>query len=89
LKLRGTNRQEVGENCIIGSSIIFILYKYYYDSQIKMNEMGGAYRMHGEVEIFEKFRMKVLKGGECVEEVGVDGRIILDWILVDKEMFRV
>jgi hypothetical protein len=44
--------------------------------------MGGVCSTHGRDEKFRQyFGWKKLKGRDHSEDLGVDGRIILDWIL--------
>jgi hypothetical protein len=44
-------------------------------------EMGGSCSTHGKYEMYARFSSKNLKGRDHSEDTGVDGRIILDWIL--------
>jgi len=43
--------------------------------------MGGSCSMHGEIGAYTKFWSEDPKGRDHSEDVGVDGRIILEWIL--------
>jgi hypothetical protein len=40
--------------------------------------MGGTFNMHGRDEIFW---LENLKGRDHSEDLGIDGKIILQWIL--------
>jgi hypothetical protein len=53
--------------------------KYYYDDQIKEDEMGGVCSAHGG----NAYKMLVirLKGRKHSKDLDVEGRIILKWIL--------
>jgi hypothetical protein len=56
--------------------------KYYYDDKIKESAMGGACSAHGRDEkCVQKFWFESLKGRDNSEDLVVDGRIILKWIL--------
>jgi hypothetical protein len=48
---------------------------------MKSRGMGWAYNMHGKDEMHTKFWSDNLKGGYHLEDLVVDGRITLDWIL--------
>jgi len=43
--------------------------------------MGGAYSTHEGREMLAKFWSRNLKGRNHSEDVGIDGRVILEWIL--------
>jgi len=46
------------------------------------DEMGEACSTHGsDVKYLKKFWLENLKERDHAEDLGVDGRIILDWIL--------
>jgi hypothetical protein len=49
------------------------------DNQFKENEMGGACSTNGRDEkCVQKFWSENLKGRDHLEDLGVDGRIILE-----------
>jgi hypothetical protein len=48
---------------------------------MKEDGMGGPCSTHGELEMHTKFLLKNLKGRGYWEDLGVDGNIILEWIL--------
>jgi hypothetical protein len=43
--------------------------------------MGGACNTHGKREMLTLFWLENLKGRDQSEELDVDGKIILEWIL--------
>jgi hypothetical protein len=47
--------------------------------------MGGSCSTHGKGEIFTKFCVENLKYRDRSEDLDVDGRIILMWILEEKD----
>jgi hypothetical protein len=50
---------------------------YYYDNDIKDGQIGGVYSTNGRYDE----SIQNLKGRDHAEYVGVDGSIILEWIL--------
>jgi hypothetical protein len=54
---------------------------YYWDDQIKEDEMGEACSAHGRRERSKKVWFKSTKGRDQLEDLGIYGRIILKWIL--------
>jgi hypothetical protein len=52
--------------------VLFI--KYYYGDQTKEDETGGAYSTHTELLV------ENVKVGEHMEDLSVDGEIILEWL---------
>jgi len=47
--------------------------------QIEKNEMGGECRTYGEREVHTRFRWGKLRERDHLEDLEVDGRIILRW----------
>jgi hypothetical protein len=45
-------------------------------------EMGGVCSTHGNWEMYKRFWLENLKGRYHSEELDVDGKKILEWILV-------
>jgi hypothetical protein len=45
------------------------------------DERGWVCSRHDTWEIHTKFWAENLKGGDCFEHLGIDGKIILKWIL--------
>jgi hypothetical protein len=43
--------------------------------------MGSTCSMHGRDDIHTVFGLENLNGRDCLEDLGIDGRIILEWIL--------
>jgi len=43
--------------------------------------MGGTWNLHGGGRKFAEFQLENVKGTEHLEDLGVDGRIILELIL--------
>jgi hypothetical protein len=64
---------------IEGRHNLYSLPRYHYDDQIKGDEMGGTCSAHGEVRT--QFWLENLEGRGHSDDVGVDGRTILKWIL--------
>jgi hypothetical protein len=48
----------------------------------RRNEIGYACSTHGKDEKYRIFWLGNLKGRDHPEDLGVDGKIILDWILL-------
>jgi hypothetical protein len=69
------------KNIFMRSFIVYILTKYYLDNQIKGNDMGWACSAHGKIEMHTKFWLGSLKGRDHLEDLAVEGRMILIWIL--------
>jgi hypothetical protein len=56
--------------------------EYYYGDQVKRNVIGGTRRTHGRDEKYiQKFRSDIPKGIDHSRKTGVEGRIILEWVL--------
>jgi len=56
--------------------------QYCSGDQIKKNEMGGACSWYGgRGEVYTGFWWRNLRERDHLEDLGVDGRIILRWIL--------
>jgi hypothetical protein len=52
--------------------------KYFWDEQIKKDEMGGTCSAHGEIKMRTKFCLGSLKGRDHPEHIGVGKSIILN-----------
>jgi hypothetical protein len=65
-----------GENYIMRSLMMVLLTKYYSCYKIEMNWMGGAGSMYGERLWWENLTERY-----HLEDPGVDGRLILRWII--------
>jgi hypothetical protein len=50
--------------------------KYYYDDQIKEDEMGDMYRAKGRTQTCT-FELVNQKGRDLLRDLGVDGKIII------------
>jgi len=57
-----------------------ILKEIYSGDQIKKNEMGGTCSTYGKGELLTKFWWGNLMERDHLENMGVDGSIILKWI---------
>jgi hypothetical protein len=62
-----------------------LLTKYYSGDQIKKNEMGGACSTCGERRGAYRVLVGRPEGRDHVEDLGVNGRIILKWALKKDE----
>jgi hypothetical protein len=60
--------------------VLVLLPKYYLFDQIKKNEMGGACGAYGRQERCRVFWWGNLKERNPLEDLGVDGRVVLKWI---------
>jgi hypothetical protein len=45
---------------------------------MKEDEMGGECSMYGGMRMHTKFRLGSMKGRDHLEDLGIDGRIILE-----------
>jgi hypothetical protein len=43
--------------------------------------VGGAYSTQGRDERYSKFLLENLNGRDCLEDIGIYLKIILEWIL--------
>jgi len=46
--------------------------------------MGGACGTHRRGEMHTKFRSESLKGRDHSQDLGIDGKVILEWILGER-----
>jgi hypothetical protein len=79
LDLRGRKWRETGEDCIMRSFITCTL----QGDQMKVHEMGVTCSTHGrneKREMHTTFLLGKVKRGEQSEDLGVDEKMILDWI---------
>jgi hypothetical protein len=53
----------------------------YASPNIKVDEMGGACSMHRRDEMHTKFLSENFKLRDHAKELGIDWKIILEWIL--------
>jgi hypothetical protein len=65
-----------GENYVMRSLMIVLLTRYYSGNQIEKNGMGVACSMYGERFWWENLTERYHLGNP-----GLDGRIILRWII--------
>jgi hypothetical protein len=77
LNLRGRKWQEAGEDCIMRSFITCTL--QFYGDQIKEDEVDDACSRRREKHTI--IWLQSLKRGDHLEDLGVDGKIILGCIL--------
>jgi hypothetical protein len=52
-----------------------------YSSKIKEDKVGVTCSTHGYEKYLKNLGRKVMKGREHLENLGLDGRIILKWII--------
>jgi hypothetical protein len=69
------------EKIVMRSSIICTLHQILLGYQIKDDEMGRAYSMHEGNDICVQIWLESLKGRDHLEDLGIDGQIILKCIL--------
>jgi hypothetical protein len=67
-----------GSKRVIRDSLV--LFTKYYGDQINEDEMGGACSTHGK-DMHTVLLFGNLKGRDHLEDVGIDGKVILEWIL--------
>jgi hypothetical protein len=53
----------------------------YDDDEIKEDEMDGECSTHGEMRNAQKFWLESLRGRDQSQDLGVDWRVILKWIM--------
>jgi len=71
--------QETGEDCIMRSFIVCTISRYYCGDQIKEHEMGGTCSTDEKDEKTHTiFWLENLKGRDHLQDLGVDGKIILE-----------
>jgi hypothetical protein len=58
-----------------------MLHQIYYGDKVKEDKMGGACSTHRDWEMHTKLWSKNLKGRDHMENLGVDEKVILEWIL--------
>jgi hypothetical protein len=62
-------------------SLVFVLLtKYYADNQIKKMRLAGHLSCLGKGEVRTGFWWGNLRGRDYLEDPGIDGKIILNWI---------
>ena len=94
--LWGRKLEETGEDCMMGSSMIFILTKYYCNNQIKEDEISGACCMYGRKEkCFQGFdgdtwrRETLQRHRHRWEDIKMDlqeaGCEVMDWICLAQD----
>ena len=57
-----------------------MLTKYYSDDQIRKKNIGWAFGTYGRREVHKGFWWGDLREGDNLEDLGINGRIILQWI---------
>jgi hypothetical protein len=57
-----------------------LLTKYYLGDQNNKNKTGCARGTYGKREVQKGFRWGDLKEGDNLEDLDIDGRIVLQWI---------
>jgi hypothetical protein len=62
------------------SFIIYALHQTLLGDEMKERGMGHVARM-GEMRNAYKFQLEYLKGRDHFEDLGLDGKIILEWML--------
>jgi hypothetical protein len=80
LNLKRRKRREAGEDCIMRASQHVRFTKYCSGGQMKEDEMGGKCSTHVRDEKFMEL-LENLRGRDYSEDLGVDGKIILEWTL--------
>jgi hypothetical protein len=69
-----------------GTSYLVHFTKYYYDDQIKDDRGGGGCSVYEEDEECIKWYVENLKGRDHLEDLSVDGNIILKLILKKQDL---
>jgi hypothetical protein len=67
-----------------GAPYFVLLTQYCWDDRIKEDEMGGACSVHGVMRYAYRIFIGKPEGKKPLGILGVDGRIILKWILWKK-----
>jgi len=81
LSVRGTRWQGSGEDYITRIFVICAPYKWYTGDKITMKEMGWACGTYGRQERCIQGFGRETEGRNHLEDLRVDGRIILKWFL--------
>ena len=76
------NLRGSGGNYTLRSFMICISFQYYQGNQVKNDDIGGTNGIdRGEGRCKQGFGFGTLRETGCSEDLGVDGRTILKWIL--------
>jgi hypothetical protein len=78
---RGREWLEAREDCTVRSFITCVFHQILLGDQAKEDDTGGEYSTYGgDEKCIQNFLSGNTKGRKHLEELGIDGKILLEWI---------